>query len=210
MNQSIGLIVLAAGASTRMGQMKQLLRYEGETLLRRAVRIALNSSCRPVIIVLGSQAEVLRDEIADTQAHVVINPHWAEGMGSSVRCGIAALEAATQGTAEAAVLMLCDQPFVTASVIDRLLAAYQVKRPRLVASEYEVKGEKIRGVPALFRLDLFSELMALRGAEGAKRIISKCSPEATTVAVPEGSFDIDTPADYQSLQNGERTEQRHH
>ena len=99
------------------------------------------------------------------------------------------------------MLTLCDQPFVTASVIHRLLAAYQAKRSRLVVSEYEVNGETIRGAPALFHRDLFNDLMALRGAEGAKRVISRYDSEATIVAVPEGGFDVDTPADYQALQN---------
>lgn len=202
MNQSIAIIVLAAGASTRMGTAKQLLKYAGETLLRRAVSAALGSLCQPVIVVLGSQADALRIELADTAAHTVVNPSWAEGMGSSIRCGLAALEELTQGQAEALVLTLCDQPLVTASVITRLLAAYQTTRSRLVVSEYEAKGETIRGVPALFRRDLFSELMVLQGAEGARRIISRWESEAKIVAVPEGGFDVDTRDDYQALQNG--------
>ena len=201
MNQSIGIIVLAAGASTRMGTSKQLLFYEGETLLRRAVVAALDSSCRPVVVVLGSQADALLKELADPDAYTVVNPAWAEGMGASIRCGLAALEALPEVGVEATVLTLCDQPLVTAGVIGRLLAAYQAKRSRLVVSEYEVKGETIRGVPALFHRDLFNELLALRGVEGARRIISRYGAEATTVAVPEGRFDVDTPADYQALQN---------
>lgn len=195
-------MVLAAGASTRMGTAKQLLKVAGETLLRRAVSAAFGSSCQPVIVVLGSQAEALRIELADTAAHTVVNPSWAEGMGASIRCGLTALEELTKPKVEAVVLTLCDQPLVTASVIQRLLAAYQTTRSRLVVSEYQALGETIRGVPALFRRDLFSELMALQGAAGARRIISRWESEATIVAVPEGGFDVDTWGDYQALQNG--------
>lgn len=195
----IGIIVLAAGASLRLGQAKQLLNFGGETLLRRAVRAALNTRSRPVIVVLGAEADALRHEIADTEAQSVINEAWYEGMSSSIRCGLAALEAATSGQAQAALLMLCDQPFVTTAVINRLLETYRRERAPLVASEYEAKGERTRGVPALFDGTLFPELMSLRGAEGAKRVIERNLREAALVFVPEAAFDVDTPGDYRVL-----------
>ncbi len=200
---NIGIIVLAAGASTRMGEPKQLLRYEGETLLRRAVKTALHSACRPVVVVLGASAEVLRadlaHEIALPQTHIVVNQHWAEGMSSSIRCGIRALEALTTAQAEAVVLTLCDQPFVTGAVIHRLLKAYRAGASPLVASAYEAQGKKTRGVPALFSRALFSELQNLRGGAGAKSVIERQLSRATIVAVPEAAFDVDTPHDYQGL-----------
>jgi molybdenum cofactor cytidylyltransferase len=195
--RAVGVVVLAAGASRRMGEPKQLLRYGGESLLRRAVQAALGSRCRPVVVVLGAHAEVLRGEAAGAQ--VVVNEEWAEGMSSSIRCGLRALDAATPVLADAAILTLCDQPFVTSEVIDRLVAAYEEKRPALVASRYESGGEATTGVPALFSRELFAELMELRGAEGAKRVITRHASEATHVSVPEASFDVDTPEDYRSL-----------
>ena len=128
---------------------------------------------------------------------------WAEGMGSSVRCGIAALESLAGSAAEAAVLMLCDQPFVTASVIERLVAAYRTGRPLIIASEYVSQGKMVRGVPALFRRDLFEELSGLGAAEGAKSIIKRHESEAAIVAAQEGGFDVDTPEDYNRLRNEE-------
>src|SRR5947209_12040589 len=129
-----------------MGKPKQLLRYEGETLIGRAVRSAQDSKCCPVIVVLGAHACAVRDEIAETVAHVVINQAWAEGMSSSIRCGLSVLEAS--GEVAAAILMLCDQPFVTASVINRLTDTFYARRPPLVVSEYETGGERVQGVPA--------------------------------------------------------------
>jgi len=198
----VGIVVLAAGASTRMGEPKQLLRYEGETLLRRAVNAALASRCRPVIVVVGASLGALRDEVAGTGASIAVNEAWAEGMSSSIRCGVAALEAATEGRAEALVLMLCDQPFVTGRVVNRLLETYDARRPLplLVASEYQSRDEKTRGVPALFSRPLFSELLALRGSAGAKQVIAQHSTEAAVIAVPEAAFDVDTPHDYRVLQ----------
>lgn len=197
--RAVGVVVLAAGASRRMGEPKQLLRYGGESLLRRAVQAAIGSRCRPVVVVLGAHAEALRGEAAGAQ--VVVNEEWAEGMSSSVRCGLRALDAATSGQVDAAVLTLCDQPFVMSGVIDRLVAAYEEKLPTLVASRYEAGGELTSGVPALFSRELFAELMGLRGAEGAKRVIVRHAPEATVVSVPEASFDVDTPEDYRVLQH---------
>lgn len=196
-----GIIVLAAGASSRMGAPKQLLNFGGETLLRRAARAALATTCRPVVIVLGSHADALRAEIADLDAHAVINEFWQEGMSSSIRCGLRALEELAHNELEAAMLTLCDQPFVTGAVLTRLVDAYHQRRAPLVASEYKVDEESTLGVPALFTRAFFTELMALNGAEGAKRVITRHASEAVMVCVPEAIFDVDTPEDYRSLVN---------
>lgn len=195
----IGIIVLAAGASSRMGEPKQLLRFEGETLLRRATNAAFASRCRPVIVVTGARHEELRDVLDPTGALVVVNEEWIEGMGSSIRHGIARLEAVTAGAAEAAILMLCDQPFVTGECLDRLLAAYRAAASPLVASRYESQGAMTHGVPSLFGRALFPELMNLPGGEGAKSVITRHSSEAAFVLMPEAAFDIDTPRDYRTL-----------
>lgn len=201
---AVGIIILAAGASSRMGRPKLLLRYEGETLLGRAVRVALETQCRPVVVVLGACAEALREEVAGTEARIVVNREWAEGMSSSIRCGLRELEAAaaTQET-EAAVLMLCDQPLVTSGVIRRLVESHLTRRSLFVASEYEREGGKIIGVPALFSRTLFAELMELRGASGAKRIITRHATEGSIIDVPEAAFDVDTPDDYLALHGKE-------
>lgn len=190
----IGIVVLAAGGSTRMGEPKQLLRYGGTTLLGRAVAVALGSRCRPVVVVLGSGAEAARAEV-DPRARVVVNEAWEEGMGSSIRCGVSALGDA----AAAAVVMLCDQPFVTSELIDRLVEAHLDRGAPVVASEYDAAGERTRGVPALFDRALFPELLALSGAQGAKRVVERHASDLVTVPAPEAAFDVDTPDDYESM-----------
>ena len=184
-----------------MGQPKQLLRYEGETLLGRAIRVGLETQCRPLIVVLGSDAETLQEGINASSAHIVVNQAWAEGMSSSIRCGLRALEALTTDKIDAAIFMLCDQPLITSGIIRRLVDAFDLRQALLVASEYEAGGEKTRGVPALFGRTLFPELMLLRGTQGAKRIIARHALEATVIAVPEAAFDVDTAADYRALQD---------
>jgi CTP:molybdopterin cytidylyltransferase MocA len=121
----VAAIVLAAGASTRLGEgrSKQLLLYRGRTLLRHSVEQALASSCRPVIVVLGAEVERCQRELAGLDVQVAVNPSWADGMGSSIRAGMTALASAAPG-ARGVVIMLCDQPLVTAAFIDRLAARY--------------------------------------------------------------------------------------
>lgn len=197
---AVGIIVLAAGASSRMGEPKQLLRYGGETLLGRALRAALETRCRPVVVVLGAGAEALRAEVDVTDALVVFNETWAEGMGSSIRAGLSALRAATSETADAVVVLLCDQPFVTSDIIVRLVETYIARRALLVASAYESRGRRTLGAPALFSRALFPELMALNGPEGAKRIIQRHTADAVCVETQSAAFDVDTPDDYHALQ----------
>lgn len=202
--KSICIVVLAAGSSSRLGQPKQLLKFERETLLRRAVRVALETSSHPVVAVLGYRAHVMREEIVDLNALMVVNQEWQEGMGSSIRCGLGrALESAAPAEIEAAILMLCDQPFVTSSVIERLINAYREGHAPVVASKYEAGGEKTLGAPALFSRALFPELMTLDGAEGAKRIIARHHEEAVRISMPEAAFDVDTPGDYRALSDKE-------
>jgi molybdenum cofactor cytidylyltransferase len=199
---TVGVVVLAAGASARMGEPKQLLKYEGETLLGRSVRAALGTGCRPVVVVLGSQTGAMLEEVIATEASVVVNEEWAEGMASSIRRGVRELEASAD--VDAALLTLCDQPLVTSEVLARLVEAYRRLRTPLVASEYESGGARARGVPALFGRGLFAELLELRGAEGARRVIARHAEAASTVAVPEAAFDVDTPDDYRALRGRAR------
>lgn len=189
---SIAAIVLAAGASTRMGSPKQLLPRGGRSLLRRAAETALRSVCEPVYVVLGARAELVRREVQDLPVRVIENPRWAEGMGTSVRAGV---EAAVMEAPEGLVLLLCDQPLITAEMVDALVAAYRQSRPPIVAAAYN----GTLGVPALFSAAVFPELLALPPAEGARRLIAARRAEVVGVPLPAGAVDVDTPEDYQRL-----------
>lgn len=191
---TVGIVVLAAGTSTRMGAPKQLLPYQGRSLLRHVVEMALDSICQPVIVVLGARAEQLQQELKNLAVQVVENLRWAEGMSSSICTGITALNA-TSNKATAAVLILCDQPFVSAQVINQLVEAYHFTGKPIVGSEYA----GTIGVPALFSHSFFSELMALKGSEGAKQVITRNIDQVYSVHFPDGAIDIDTPEDYELL-----------
>jgi len=193
-SSSTGLVILAAGASTRMGRPKQLLLYQERSFLCHVVETAVASICQPIVVVLGAHAEQLKHEVSQLPVQVVENARWAEGMSSSIRAGILSLCAVPEKI-EAAVLMLCDQPFVSPQIINQLVEAYHFTGKPIVASAYA----ETLGVPALFSSTLFSELMTLTEAEGAKKIIMKYTHEVLSVPFPEGVIDIDTPKDYEQL-----------
>jgi molybdenum cofactor cytidylyltransferase len=196
MNSStIGLMILAAGASTRMGTPKQLLAYRGCSLIRHMAEVAIASVCQPIAVVLGAHAEQIKPEISQLPVHIVENQQWADGMSSSIWVGLEALLAVNQDL-EAVAIALCDQPFVSSQTLDRIVEAYRFTGNPIIASEYA----GTLGVPVLFSRSLFSELMALKSNEGAKKLIKKHIHEVFSVPFPEGSIDIDTPTDYEQLQ----------
>lgn len=188
-----GLVLLAAGRSARMGTPKQLLRFGGRSLLRGAAEEALASGCSPVVVVLGAFARRLKLELAELPVRIVTNEAWREGMGGSIRVGMDALLSQPDGDpVDAAVLMVCDQPFCTATHLRRLVVCHQQLKGAAVASSYG----GVRGVPALFSRPLFAELLELRGPEGARRILQSHAYETWEIPFPAGAMDIDTPKDH--------------
>ena len=190
----IGAVVLAAGASTRMGTPKQLLVYQGRTLIRRAVETALASVCDPVVVVLGANALLVGREL-ELPVIVTRNREWETGMSSSLRTGLEALRAANSSL-DGVVMMLCDQPFVTSELIDRLSECCRRTGKSIVASDY--RGTL--GVPALFANKFFAELAALTGDQGARQIIQNYPHDTATVSFSDAAIDVDTPHDYRALQ----------
>lgn len=194
---STAIIILAAGASTRMGSPKLLLTYGSRSLLRHAAEVAAASVCRPILVVLGAYVNHLQSEIGGLPVRSVINEQWADGMGSSIQVGVRALKTYDRAdNTGALVLMLCDQPCVTAAVITDLVTAYHSNGKGIIASEYA----GTLGVPALFGRAYFAELARLSGAAGAKHIIAAHASDVVRVPFPEGTTDIDTPEDYRQLQ----------
>jgi molybdenum cofactor cytidylyltransferase len=190
----VGAIVLAAGSSSRLGTPKQLLHFRGESLLRRAARTALGAGCAPVVVVTGAHAELSRAELADLDVREACNGEWATGLASSIRTGLAQLLHEDPGVA-AVILMLCDQPHVTAPVLSALIAAHDADDSTIVASHYDGTA----GPPALFGRALFLELAQLEGAAGAKQVIARHATSTHLVAFPGGEADVDTPADLARL-----------
>lgn len=193
---STGIVILAAGESARMGEPKQLLPYRGTTLLQHSINTALSVQGATVVVVLGAHAAQIRAELDDPRVLVTVNPDWADGMGSSLRTGLRALLGA-QPDVSAAIFLLCDQPRVSTITLDNLVSTHERTGFAIVASEYD----GILGVPALFAREMFQQLLALRGSEGARQIIRGHRDEAIGVTFQDGAVDIDTPADYAQLRN---------
>ena len=174
---SIAAVVLAAGGSTRLGEAKQLIRFGQENLLERAVRVARDGGCSPVVVVLGASAAKIQEACAFGDTIVVVNERWAEGMGPSIRVGVEALQ-----DVDGCVMMTCDMPAVTATHLRALMDSGEV-----MASSYAGR----RGVPAYFPLALFPSLMELHGDAGARELLRS----APCVELAGGELDIDTADD---------------
>ena len=186
----IGAIVLAAGGSSRLGAPKQLLEFRGETLIRRAANAALESVCNRVVVVVGNHAQRMRQEVSDLPVSIVENENWQSGISSSIRAGLAQIS-----SPGGIVITLCDQPFMTATVLNELISTHCKTRRPIIASTYGT----IRGVPAFFAPELFNELASLTKDEGARRIIEAYPEKVATIKFPQGAIDIDTPADHARL-----------
>ena len=190
----IAAIVLAAGGSKRMGSPKQAAIFRGESLLRRAASAALGTTARPVVVVLGSGAEEVEKELVGLGVSIVVNRDWAEGMASSIGAGLHEAERITPGI-DGALLTVCDQPFATSTLLESLLRSRRGGRHPIVACSY---GGSL-GVPALFGRERFDDLLALIGAEGARRILGRLRHEVHSLPFPGGEFDVDTPDDLARL-----------
>jgi molybdenum cofactor cytidylyltransferase len=180
-------IVLAAGASTRFGSAKQLARVAGRPLLHTAVARAADVAGSAVTVVLGARAAELSPLLTHSQASVVINRDWREGMASSIRAGVARLPA----SCTAVLLMLVDQAAVTAEDLKRLASAWRRQPDYIVAARYGMTT----GVPAIFPRSVFPDLASLRGDVGARVLLQRNPDRVVRVPMASAAIDIDTPED---------------
>ena len=185
-------ILLAAGASRRLGRAKQLLSFDGETLVHRAARVLLESGCAPLIVVLGAVDAECRAALKDLPVQIVMNENWRDGMGSSISVAISEL-ARQEIEVEATIIAVCDQPFLSAELIRALIHQHEMIACSIVASDY---GDAL-GPPAFFGAAHFSELAHLRGEQGARRLFQ--AHATARVHFAQGRADIDTPEDWRAL-----------
>jgi molybdenum cofactor cytidylyltransferase len=191
----VGIVLLAAGGSTRMGRPKQLLPFRGTTLLRHAARTALATGCAPLVVVLGGEAPACRQTLEGLAFSMAENADWEQGMAGSIRCGIKMLEQ-VYPEVRAALILVHDQPLITPEMLQKLVALWKPPDIRAAAAFY---GGSV-GVPAVFDRALFAELKALSGAEGAKKILLRGGPAVASIEMPEALVDIDRPEDYRRVQ----------
>ncbi len=192
----IAAIVLAAGASRRLGQPKQLLVHGGETLLARAIRLASEAGATPVLAVLGANFEIVCASMALDPAIPVINERWPQGISTSIHAGLKALDVVARNAAGALILN-CDQLRLTADHLRVLIQTFTAQsEASIVASAYA----GVQGAPAVFPRCAFPFLRALGGDKGARALL--LDPPCPLLAVPflGGEVDIDEPEDLTRLQ----------
>ena len=185
---SVAAVIPAAGASTRLGRPKQLLRFRRRALIRHAAEVVIESACEPVVIVLGAYAERCERELFDLPVHVVQNSRWPTGLGTSIATGLRALDS-LEARPDAVLLSLCDQPAVTPPMLRRLIARHRAGGARIVAAGYA----GTLGAPAIFDRSLFGELRALSGPEGARKLFERFASEVASVPLAAAALDLDTP-----------------
>lgn len=190
---SIASVVLAAGASRRLGAPKQLAELDGEPLVHRTVRRLAASQCSSVAVVVGARAENIAAAVSNLRPIVLVNEAWEEGIASSIRVGTTWASAAGY---DAILIAVCDQPLLTTAHVDALIATFRAEG-RPIGSAYE----DVVGVPAVFDRRDFSRLMALRGDRGAGALLRS---GAGSVSWPDGSVDVDTAEDMAALTSGLR------
>jgi len=193
-NSGVSAIVLAAGSSTRMGVVKPLVRIGGKPMLESTLSTLLQSRVDEIVVVLGHSAQLIQETIPFGSARIVINDSYAEGIASSLRIGLSSVRA----NAEAALIVLADQPFLKAETVDRLIEEYRSKKPEIIVPTYN----GFRGNPALLDRSLFPELAQLSGDTGCRAIVGRHTRGLLKVAVqdPGVLVDLDTPADVQRFE----------
>ncbi|MCK5210387.1 MAG: nucleotidyltransferase family protein [Cyclobacteriaceae bacterium] len=191
----IELLIMAAGASRRLGQPKQLLEYKGESLIRRISKEALKAKIGNITVVLGYDNKNIEKEITDLKVNVFFNEEWEEGLGASIRNGLKYILDNKPDT-NAILLSMVDQPFVDAVHLKKLANAYDAARKMIIASAYSGTF----GVPVLIDSFYFDLLKELKGDEGGKKIFVNYIKDIVEIPFIEGAIDIDEKKDLKTLE----------
>jgi molybdenum cofactor cytidylyltransferase len=198
----IAAVVLAAGLSSRMGRQKQTLPLKGRPMLEQVLRTYRRAKVDRVVVVLGAEAAEVKKNIRFQREKVVINPGYKAGMSSSLRMGLGEVER----DAEAVIIALGDQPFVSAETINLLVDAHRTSKAPVVVPAYH----GARGNPVLFDRTVFSQIKEIQGDVGAKSVVARNRNRVLQVDVEDSGvlWDIDTPSDYAGASRVAATRER--
>lgn len=188
-----GIIILAAGESSRLGYPKQIAKYKDKTLLQLAIDAANGCEAHKRVLVLGANRDEIKKTFPGSSIPNIPNPHYENGMSSSLKIGMEYM--LKFDSPEQVIIMLCDQPFVDTKILTKLISTQAKEAKGIVACAYS----KTIGVPILFGKTYFEELMNLKGDEGAKKIAQEHEEDLVTISFPKGKIDIDTEQDLEEL-----------
>jgi molybdenum cofactor cytidylyltransferase len=200
---ALSVLIPAAGASRRLGQPKQLLRYRGETLIQRAIRLAASLAPLEIIVVIGANRDSVAAAIdacrrAGSPAdgvREVFNPDWGGGLGGSIARGADALSPGARGV----MVMLCDQWRICRRDLQKLFHTWQSDTDRIVCAQASGR----LGPPAIFPATCFADLRKLTGDHGAREVLSAHADLVRPVEIPAAAADLDTQADLAALHSAE-------
>lgn len=190
---NVGIIILAAGNSSRLGRPKQLLKFEGKTLLQHVCNEAKLAGLNPIIVVTGANQEEILKIPFSSDVNIIFNQDWKKGMSTSISSGLKALENTVQ--IENIIISVCDQPFLSAEIFTNLWIKKNNSNKGIIASSYS----GILGTPVLFNKIYINNLMQLTGNDGAKNLLNTFKHDVEEVSFLKGNIDIDTESDYQNL-----------
>jgi molybdenum cofactor cytidylyltransferase len=193
-NAKIGVVILAAGSSSRLGYAKQQVEFRGKTLLQHAIDVADLLAFDSKVLVLGANYEEIKVNIDAENFEVKNNKNWKEGMASSIRQGLVCSQEIERNL-EHLLILLSDQPFVNKDRIEELISLQVESKSPATFSEYA--GEI--GVPAIFSAETFPYLSELKGDMGARKLIINEKFDFQTVKFEKGNFDVDTKEDIELL-----------
>lgn len=191
----MGTVILAAGASKRMGEPKQLLKWGDSTLLEEAIKKALQLKTDEVIVVLGANYIGIKSAIKQYPITILNNTDWQEGLGKSIAYAAKHINASTPGL-KGVLFVLADQPFVSVTYLNDILRVFKTCKSKIVATKYS--GNKV-GVPVVFDSFYLPELEKLTGDNGAKSILKTHQDMLKTLTPDFENKDIDTKTDYKEL-----------
>lgn len=189
-------IILAAGASSRMGHSKQLIKVEGQTLIAKAVNTARAAGANEIIVVAGLNHELIKNEVKNPSVHLVVNASPEKGMGSSLKCGLN-FTLNKFPSCDSAMILVCDQPLLSSTHLQRMVDERIKTNTLIVSSFYQGKN----GVPALFHKSIFDQLLKIDDHHGAKKIIEQNPTLVKSIDFPEGAVDLDTPDDWNNFKS---------
>ncbi|MGK2926738.1 MAG: nucleotidyltransferase family protein [Lysobacterales bacterium] len=191
----LAAVLLAGGPSTRLGRPKQLVRVDGESLVRRTARLLLGLAPASVTVVTGCEATRVAGELEGLDVRIVYNRDWAQGMGASINAGVRSLREGADGV----LVTVCDQWRVAQDDLDRLAACWAVDISRICVANWKEGEAFVSGPPVIFPRKLIPELKSMQAARGARQLIDRYMDLVDYVEMENAAFDLDRPEDLARL-----------